>query len=98
MSDNKKIFFLHLRPAYSGAAILDSRVSSLTPAKGGRTVAYTYDEKGVKFAVAKVNPSDVYDKSIGRKVATDRLSTEQAGYWPGDVESFRRAVTFGLTA
>lgn len=98
MSDNnKKVFFLHLRPTIEGTNILDARVGPFTPAKGGRTVAYTYDDNGVKFAIAKVNPSDVYDKSIGRKVAGDRLATGDVGYWPGSVDQFRRAVTYGLS-
>lgn len=98
MSDNnKKVFFIHLRPVVDGCTTLSAQVLCTTPAKGGRTVAYTYDDKGVKFAVAKVNPGDVYNKAIGRKVAGDRLATDQAGYWPGSVEQFRRAITFGLT-
>ena len=98
MSDNnKKVFFLHLRPIVKGWNKLTAHVSGLTPAKGGRTVAYYYDDNGVHFAVAKVNPNDVYDKAIGRKVAVDRLFTEQAGYWPGSVEQFRRAIISGLS-
>lgn len=100
MSDNKKIFFIHLRPNHEGSPLLNSRAHTCTPPKGGRTVAYTYDDNGVEFAVAKVNPNDVYDKSIGRKVSSERLLGEgdarNVGYWPGSVNQFRRAVTLGL--
>lgn len=101
MSNNKKVFFLHLRPILKGWDQLSARVGCLTPAKGGRTVAYTYDDNGVEFAIAKVNPNDVYDKSIGRKVSSERLlkaeDHPEVGYWPGSVDQFRRAITAGLS-
>lgn len=103
MSDNKKpqIFFIHLRPVSNNprVKILDSCASSDTPPKGGRTIAYTFNDKGVEFAIAKVNPTDVYDKSIGRKVSSERLLggvEGTVGYWPGSVNQFRRAVTLAL--
>lgn len=103
MTDNKKpkIFFIHLRPVSNNlrVKILDSYVSSGTPPKGGRTIAYTFNDKGVEFAIAKVNPTDVYDKSIGRKVSSERLLggvEGTVGYWPGSVSQFRRAVTLAL--
>lgn len=103
MTDNKKpqIFFIHLRPVSNNprVKILDSRTYPDSPAKGGRTIAYTFNDKGVEFAVAKVNPTDVYDKSIGRKVSSERLLAGvegTVGYWPGSVSQFRRAVTVAL--
>ncbi|MEG3035816.1 MAG: hypothetical protein RR877_10070 [Aurantimicrobium sp.] len=101
MSDNKKpkIFFIHLRPNHEGSPLLNSRSHGRTPPKGGRTVAFTYDDKGVQFAVAKVNPNDVYDKSIGRKVSSERLLAGvegTVGCWPGSVNQFRRAVVIAL--
>lgn len=98
MSNKKNtVFFLHFRPITVIDRLSASRHSQAA-ATGGATVAYTYDDKGVKFAIAKVNPKDRYQKSIGRAVATERLSTEQAGYWPGSVHAFRQAIGFGLNA
>lgn len=93
---NKKVFFLHLRADVDGRSPWHLKANRFTAAKGGRTVAYSYDDKGVSFAVAKVNPTDVYNKSIGRKVSSERLAGENKGYWPGSVDQFRRAIWSGL--
>lgn len=92
MSDNKeRVFFIHFRANRNGS--LTSAYPAHARAHGGATVAYTFDDKGVKFAVAKVSPKDRYEKAIGRKVSSERLGTDQAGYWPGSVHAFRHAIT-----
>ena len=94
MSNNERVFFLHFRKAPNGLCY--AQLGKHAEATGGATVAYTYDEKGVKYAVAKVSKKDRYEKSVGRKVSSERLGTEQQGYFPGSVNAFRRAMAAGL--
>ncbi|QHJ81602.1 MAG: hypothetical protein [Bacteriophage sp.] len=97
---NKRVFFLHLRADVNGCGPWHLKADRFTAAKGGRTVAYSYDDKGVTFAVAKVNPTDVYNKAIGRKVSSERLAggvEGTVGYWPGSVDQFRIALRAGLS-
>lgn len=39
----------------------------------GATIAYVRDDSHVYFAWSKVSPTDNYDKSIGRKISSERL-------------------------
>lgn len=75
-STSPKVFFLHLRPVSAGYPALTT-LSQDAPAKGGRTVAYTIDDKGVTFGVAKVNKADRYCRATGRKIAAERLAAGQ---------------------
>lgn len=92
MSDNKKkVFFLHLRASKHAKVTGFGTHSSYFTDKGGATVAYSYDETGVRYAIAKVNPKDRYEKAIGREVAAKRLEEgKQAGFLPGvKADTFR---------
>lgn len=91
MTDNadkkNRVFFLHFRLVYDGA--LRSSPRAAAQATGGFTVAYSYNDKCVDYAIATVNPADRYVKAIGRKVSSERLGTVEAGHWPGNVDEFR---------
>lgn len=94
---NKRVFFLHQRETFTYKSMLDfgkpCRREDLHQAEhtGGRTIAYSYDENGVTYAVAKVNDKDRYVKATGRKVSSERLAAggKDVGYYPGSVDKFR---------
>lgn len=97
-----KVYFIHQRAvtvedglkfaAYRGGL-------SIADSHGGRTIAYTYNDKGVRYAIAKVSPKDRYVKETGRTVASARLCSEDAGFYPGKPEDFRKlmALDFDLS-
>lgn len=92
MSDNKtKVFFLHLRASKHSKVTGFGTPSDYYADKGGATVAYTYDETGVRYAIAKVNPKDRYEKAIGREVVLRRFAEgKDVGFLPGvTANSFR---------
>lgn len=97
MNNNERVFFLHFRKDCK-VDYQNTQLGKYASPTGGTTVAYTYDEKGVKYAVAKVSKKDRYEKSVGRKVSSERLGTEQQGYFPGTVRAFRTAIGAAINA
>jgi len=68
----KETMFMHYRPVDFAGIISDPR--------GGATVAISLiaDDKA-KIAIAWCNPGDVFDRKMGRTIASGRLHSQRPG-------------------
>jgi hypothetical protein len=73
-----KINFVHVR---SGFFSIDPR--------GGLTVGYREEGNTIRYALAKVNPTDVYCKKTGRDLVIERLSSDKTS-WVIDFDFIKR--------